>query len=114
MTIIHDFAQSLTSDGLSVLRGARIYYNYLMWYVYVLVSDKEENWHYYGYSTDLRRRIAEHSTGKVRSTKPYVPLHLKYYEAYDNEAAAKHREQVLKRSRSAVKALHGRIYGAIP
>lgn len=83
-----------------------------MWYVYVLVSDKKKDWHYYGYSADLKRRFAQHFSGVVASTRPYLPLHLKYYEAYDTENAAKHREKTLKASRSATKALHGRIYGA--
>ena len=80
-----------------------------VWYVYVLVSDTKKGWHHYGYSSDLKRRFAEHTTGNVSSTKPYLPLRLKYYEAYDNLAAAKHREIILKTSRSATKALHGRI-----
>jgi putative endonuclease len=80
--------------------------------VYVLVPDKKANWHYYGYSSDLKRRFAEHSSGTVSSTKPYLPLRLKYYEAYDTEAAAKRRETQLKSSRSATKTLHARIYGA--
>lgn len=81
-----------------------------MWYVYVLVSENKLNWHYYGYTTDLRRRFFEHAEGKVRSTKPYAPLKLKYYEAYDMKEAAQKREKTLKRSRSAVRALHDRIY----
>jgi predicted GIY-YIG superfamily endonuclease len=47
--------------------------------------------------------------GKVKSTKFHRPLVLKYYEAYDSEILARKREQTLKKSRSATKALLSRL-----
>jgi len=44
----------------------------VMFYVYVLESKKEKEL-YIGFTTDLRRRIAEHNSGKNKSTKPYTP-----------------------------------------
>ena len=79
-----------------------------MWYVYLLESiDKQ--WHYYGFTTDLRRRYREHVEGKVVSTKGHKPFTLRYYEAYDSEILAREREATLKRSRSATKAVLNRI-----
>jgi putative endonuclease len=52
-----------------------------MHYVYVLISDKDSRF-YTGFTNDLKRRVAEHNAGKVRSTSQRMPLTLVYYEAY--------------------------------
>lgn len=59
--------------------------------VYVLQSGKDKNL-YIGCTSDLRKRLREHSEGKVRSTKYRQPWELKYkeefvdkYEAYFTE-----------------------------
>lgn len=79
-----------------------------MWYVYLLESADKE-WHYYGFTSDLKRRYKEHTQGKVITTKHRLPLVLRYYEAYDVEDIARSREATLKRSRSATKAILQRI-----
>lgn len=66
-----------------------------MYYVYVLYSDKDENF-YVGYTTDLRRRIKLHSEGRVQSTRDRRPLGLVYYEACTSQEDALHREKYLK------------------
>ena len=73
----------------------RIYHS--MYYVYILKSDKDKNL-YTGYSSDLKRRIAEHNAGKVESTKNRRPLKLICYEAYLDEETARKREEFLKTS----------------
>ena len=67
-----------------------------MYYVYALLSLKDSNWLYIGFSSDLRKRFQEHNLGKVKSTKFYVPLKLMYYEAYNFEKDARIREKNLK------------------
>jgi len=79
-----------------------------MWYVYLLESI-DGKWHYYGYSSDLKRRYNQHMNGEVTTTKHRLPLKLRYYEAYDNESLARKREATLKKSRSATKAVLQRI-----
>jgi predicted GIY-YIG superfamily endonuclease len=76
----------------------------------MLESSLRSDWHYYGYTNDLKFRFKTHSLGLVKSTSAYLPLKLKYYEAYDNENLARAREATLKRSHSATKALYARIY----
>jgi len=66
-----------------------------MFYVYILHSELD-NKLYTGYTGDLERRISEHSSGKVASTKDRRPLKLIYYEAYLSEEDAKGRELFLK------------------
>lgn len=51
-----------------------------MEYVYVLQSLKDRAL-YIGHTNDLKRRVAEHKSGKVPSTKPRLPVRLVYYEA---------------------------------
>lgn len=71
-----------------------------MFYVYILKS-KVDGEYYIGSTNDLRRRIAEHNSGKSFSTKLRKPLDLIYYEAYKGEKDARHREHNLKlRSRA--------------
>ncbi len=66
-----------------------------MFYVYVLISDKDGLF-YTGSTNDLKRRLSEHSDGKVESTKKRRPLRPIYYEASINEADARAREKYLK------------------
>ena len=66
-----------------------------MHYVYLLLSEVDGNF-YTGSTVDLKRRIDEHNSGRVNSTKNRKPLKLIYYEACLNEIDAKHREKYLK------------------
>lgn len=68
-----------------------------MFYVYVLKNLVNEEM-YTGFTSDLKRRIAEHNGGLVFSTKPYLPWSLIYYEACLNEKDAKRREGYLKKT----------------
>lgn len=79
-----------------------------MHYVYVLQSDKDQKC-YTGYTVDLRRRLAEHHSGKSFSTRPRKPLRLVYYEAYVSQADALERESRLKTSQGARTALKRRL-----
>ncbi|HEA47241.1 MAG TPA: GIY-YIG nuclease family protein [bacterium] len=66
-----------------------------MYYVYILHSMKDGRL-YTGFTSDLKKRLNEHSTAKVKSTERRLPLKLIYYEAYLNRTDAKSREKFLK------------------
>ena len=66
-----------------------------MYYVYVLFSEKDHEL-YTGYTNDLKRRIAEHKSGKSIATRNRQPLKLIYYEAYLTWEEARRREKYLK------------------
>ena len=66
-----------------------------MHYVYTLLSEKD-GYFYTGSTNDLQRRVEEHNTGRVNSTKNRRPLKLIYYEACLNEDDARQRERYLK------------------
>jgi len=53
---------------------------------------------YVGYTHDLKRRMAEHHCGKVKSTRTRRPLKLLCYEAYLTKEEAMRREEFLKSS----------------
>ena len=64
-------------------------------YVYVLLSGKDGKF-YTGSTKDLKRRINEHNSGRVDSTKERLPIKLIYYEACIDEIDARARETYLK------------------
>ncbi len=66
-----------------------------MWYVYVLRSEIDNNL-YIGSTNDLRRRFAQHNSGKVDSTKSRIPLHIEAYFAVRDQSRAVELEQYLK------------------
>jgi len=55
-----------------------------MYYLYILQS-KIDNRLYKGITENLRKRFKDHNSGKVKSTKPYRPWILIYYEAHRNK-----------------------------
>ena len=59
------------------------------------MSDKD-NQFYTGYTADLRKRLNEHQSGKVISTKYRLPLKLIYFEGCLNQQDATRREKYLK------------------
>ena len=59
-----------------------------MFYTYVLKCDnlaKIKAIFYVGSTTDLKNRLKEHKTGKVKTTKIYNKIELIYYEACLNK-----------------------------
>lgn len=66
-----------------------------MFYTYVLRSKKDGKL-YIGYTENLGKRIIDHNSGKVQSTKYRKPFDLIYYEACRNQEDALHREKYLK------------------
>lgn len=53
---------------------------------------------YFGYTKNLKDRVAEHNAGQNISTKRYMPWKIIYYEACILESDAKRREKYLKTS----------------
>jgi len=66
-----------------------------MYYVY-LIKSKNKDWRYVGFTKDLRERFNQHQKGFSRSTKPYAPFELVFYEAYKSKSDAKRREIYFK------------------
>jgi len=69
----------------------------MYYFIYILKSLKDNNL-YTGYTSDLKKRVEEHNSGKVISTKSRIPLKLIYFEGCLNQKDATHREKYLKTS----------------
>ncbi|MCL4377576.1 MAG: GIY-YIG nuclease family protein [Actinobacteria bacterium] len=69
-----------------------------MYFVYVLRSLKD-NKRYIGFTDNLERRLTEHNSGKVKSTKNRKPLELIYHEEYTDKFEAMNREKFFKSGR---------------
>jgi predicted GIY-YIG superfamily endonuclease len=78
-----------------------------MFYVYVLQSADGKNL-YYGFSSKLRQRFAEH-----QKMPKHAGWELVYYEAYLNEQDARNRERMLKKYGAARRHLKQRIRRSI-
>ncbi len=79
-----------------------------MYYVYILKSKKDHKL-YIGYTSDLKKRLAEHKRGDVDSTSHRLPVELVYYESYKDIDDAKDRERSFKKSGSVYNGLVKRI-----
>jgi len=66
-----------------------------MFYVYVLHSDKD-NQFYTGYTSNLKKRVNEHNSGISKSTAFRESPKLVYYEACLNRKDAMRKERYLK------------------
>ena len=65
-----------------------------MHYVYILKGINNKL--YKGSTGDLKKRISDHNSGKVGSTKSGKPWELIYYEAFINKKLARKEELFLK------------------
>lgn len=65
-----------------------------MYYVYFLAEKNHQI--YTGSTNNLKRRMAEHRSGKVAATKGRQPLTLLGYESYKFKSDAQRREKYLK------------------
>jgi putative endonuclease len=64
-------------------------------YVYVIRSSRDGNF-YVGLTNDLAKRLDQHNSGKVPSTRNRVPFDLIYWEGCLNRSDAVRREKYLK------------------
>ena len=80
-----------------------------MYYIYLLKSRNQKGKVYVGFTKDLKKRVYEHSSGKVFSTKQLLPIELVYYEAYKSKADAKNREKMLKQYGNSLSHLKRRL-----
>lgn len=66
-----------------------------MFYVYILKSIAED-WHYVGYTSNLKTRFDDHNQGRVESTKNHRPLKITSYIAVETKEIAMNLETYLK------------------
>ncbi|NOT76002.1 MAG: GIY-YIG nuclease family protein [Cyclobacteriaceae bacterium] len=66
-----------------------------MFYAYVLKSDNHD-FLYKGHCGDIAIRIKQHNSGMTTSLRPYIPMHLVYYEEFSTLQEAIEREKYFK------------------
>jgi len=78
-----------------------------MFFVYILKSEKDGNL-YIGKTNDLKRRLTEHNSGQVQSTKSRTPFILLEYKGCATEREALSLEKELKEGcrREEIKKRH--------
>ena len=84
----------------------------VMYYVYVLQSEVDEEKFYLGSAKDLRQRLEQHNLGESISTWGHR-WKLVYYEAYVSLSAARDREHKLKHDGRAKRTLMQRIKASL-
>jgi len=66
-----------------------------MKFVYILESKLDKSW-YIGKTSNIKRRLSEHNSGKSTFTKTKMPWKIIYIECYVNKKDADGREKYLK------------------
>ncbi len=51
---------------------------------------------YIGFTSNIENRLEQHNSGKTKSTRPYKPWKLLFYEVFDTKEEAIQREKWLK------------------
>jgi putative endonuclease len=65
------------------------------WTVYILKSDETVRY-YKGSCEEIEKRLANHNSGKVKSTKAFKPWSLHYSEVFESKSDALKRERFFK------------------
>lgn len=80
--------------------------------LYILRSLKDDKL-YIGSTINLRKRLSEHNSGKVFSTKTRRPFELIYCELYKSEKDTRKREHSLKLRSNAFNQLRKRLVNSL-
>jgi putative endonuclease len=64
-------------------------------YVYA-ISSQSRRYIYVGLTDNLERRLEEHNNGYNKTTKPYIPFQMIYFELQPTRIEARKREKYLK------------------
>ncbi len=78
-----------------VKRPSRIRRDVSRFYIYILYSLKDSGL-YIGFTSDLKKRLLQHSKSQVTATKFRTPFKLIHYEYFVDKKDAKAREVFLK------------------
>ena len=73
-----------------------------MFFVYILLS-KKDNKRYIGCTENLDRRLTQHNSGLVKSTRNRRPLKLIYQEEFEIKSDAMKREKEIKAKKGKFK-----------
>ncbi len=66
-----------------------------MYYVYILLNETKTRT-YTGVTDDIDKRLTEHNAGRVKSSSPYRPYRIAYFESFRTLSEARHGEKFYK------------------
>ena len=66
-----------------------------MYFVYA-ISSLKRNYIYVGLTNNIERRLSEHNTGKNKTTKPYSPFVIIYFEECSSRIEVRIKEKYFK------------------
>lgn len=93
-----DLPQNHVGFGVPSTQCGAVVKSNKMYCVYVLKSTKN-NQLYVGRTSDLKKRISEHQSGKVRTTNRLNPMKFLFFEGFIAKADAIRRERYFKTSK---------------
>ena len=67
-----------------------------MKYVVYILKSQKDNGFYYGYTSNIEKRLTRHNDGLVRSTKSRKPFTVHYTENFESKTEALKREKFFK------------------
>jgi putative endonuclease len=68
----------------------------MFYYTYIIQSTKFSDKFYYGYTSDLCKRLENHNKGQSRHTSKYIPWSFVFFAAFPTMKLAKDFEKYLK------------------
>ncbi|MBL1214200.1 MAG: GIY-YIG nuclease family protein [Ignavibacteriae bacterium] len=71
-----------------------------MEYVVYILRSLDYKRYYIGHSKNINRRLSEHNSGSVKSTKAYLPWEIIYEEKFKTKSNAYRRELQIKSFKS--------------
>jgi putative endonuclease len=86
---------SIPTPGTKPLRNGRFFNFYFIYYVYAL-SSLHRNYIYVGLTSNLDQRMDVHQSGRNKTTAPYRPFQLIYFELCETRVEARLREKYFK------------------
>ncbi|MDD5136874.1 MAG: GIY-YIG nuclease family protein [Candidatus Omnitrophica bacterium] len=66
-----------------------------MYYVYILLNETKTRT-YTGVAEDVEKRLEDHNSGKVKSSRPYRPYKIAYTELFKTLSEAREKEKFYK------------------
>ena len=95
MTASFIFYSSVAPSGPTALSGRRQWWSIQMFHAYVLRSEKDGKF-YIGQAEDLVKRLEQHNSGQVRSTKHRAPFILLHNKSFATRSEARWQERKWK------------------
>lgn len=80
-----------------------------MAYFFTYILECVDGKRYYGHTSNLLQRLAEHENGRVQFTTPRRPLGLLWFHLCATRAEARKRERMLKNDRTRRKTIDATI-----